>query len=209
MKNEKFEIIESNQFGRRKVIRFKQYKYIEPLKGTDWIIKNNGCAPTSLAIILATLGYDENPVSIAETMLLNEYGLLSDSYNKTINNVSVIYCLNKLIEKYIDLSYKIIKINYDNPNLIKNDVINMIKNGYMALVNVGPGKNKFCSDSHYFVITSVNNTNNEFYIANSWYEGAEQKDQTFSYEQIVEDIYIDSFDFLMIKRESNTTLKKL
>jgi len=46
----------------------------------------------------------------------------------------------------------------------------------------------------------LNKENNEFYVSNSWYDGDVQIDVTFSYEQIVKDIYRDNFDFLMIRK---------
>lgn len=98
----------------------------------------------------------------------------------------------------MDIEYKIIKINYNHPELMKQTVVNMIKEGFMAIIGVGPHPNIFAEERHYIVITSLNRDNNEFYISNSWYKGDVQIDVTFSYEQIVKDIYRDNFDFLMI-----------
>lgn len=201
MNRERYDLIEPNKYGRRTTIRFKQYEYTEPIESTNWIIKKNGCGPTSLAIILASLGYNEDPISISKKMLFNEYGFLSDGYFKGINGVSIIYCLNKLIEEKMDIEYKIMKINYENPEFMKQTIINMIKDGYMAIIGVGPHANIFANEGHYIVITSLNKENNEFYVANSWYEGDSQIDVTFSYEQIVKEIYRDNFDFLMIRKK--------
>ena len=201
LNNKKYDLIESNKYGRRKTVRFKQYEYTEPIESTNWIIKKNGCGPTSIATILASLGYNEDPISISKKMLFNEYGFLSNGYFETINGVSIIYCLNKLIEEKTDIEYKIVKINYEHPEYMQQIIINMIKNGYMAIVNVGPHPNIFSQGGHYIVITSLNNENNEFYVSNSWYEGDNQIDITFSYEQIVKEIYRDNFDFLMIRKK--------
>lgn len=201
MRNKKYEIIKSNKYGRRLTIRFKQYEYTDSIKTTNWTLKRNGCAPTSLATILASLGYHEDPISISKKMLFNKHGFLSDGYFEGINGVSIIYCLNKLIEEKMNIEYKIVKINYNHPELMKKNVINMIKDGYMALVGVGPHRNIFAREDHYVVITSLNRVNNEFYISNSWYDGDNQIDITFSYEQIVKDIYKDNFDFLMIRKK--------
>ncbi len=201
MNNKKYDIIEPNKYGRRLTMRFKQYEYTEPIESTNWVIKKNGCGPTSLATILASLGYDEDPISISKKILFNDYGFLSDGYFNGINGVSIIYCLNKLIEEKINIEYKIMKINYDHPEFMKQIIINMIKEGYMAIVNVGPHSNIFAKEGHYIVITSLNNENNEFYISNSYPEGDNQIDITFSYEEIVKEIYRENFDFLMIRKK--------
>lgn len=201
LNRKKYELIESNKYGRHVTKRFKQYEYTQPIESTNWVIKNNGCGPTSLATILASLGYNEDPISISKKMLFNEYGFLSDGYFEGINGVSIIYCLNKLIEEKMDIEYKIVKINYEHPEFMKKIIINMIKDGYMAIIGVGPHPNIFSKEGHYIVITSLNKQNNEFYISNSWYEGDNQIDITFSYEQIVKEIYRDNFDFLMIRKK--------
>lgn len=201
MRENQYETIEANEFGRRFTVRFKQYEYNKPVENSNFIIAKNGCGPTAIATVLASLGYDETPISIAKVMLFNEFGFLSDGYYKGINGVSMIYCLNKLINQYnLNIEYEIIKLNYKNPELIKDKVISMIENGYMAIVNVGPQPNIFANEGHYITITSLNKSNKEFYIANSYKEGDSQIDVTFSYEQIVKEIYKDNFDFLMIKR---------
>ena len=201
MNNKKYDLIEPNKYGRRLTMRFKQYEYTEPIESTNWVIKKNGCAPTSLATVLASLGYNEDPISISKKMLFNEYGFLSDGYFEGINGVSIIYCLNKLIEEKMDIEYKIMKVNYDYPELMKQIIIDMIKNGYMAIIGVGPQPNIFAQEGHYIVITSLNKENNEFYITNSYHEGDNQIDITFSYEKIVKEIYRDNFDFLMIRKK--------
>ena len=201
MNNKKYDLIETNKYGRRLTMRFKQYEYTEPIESTNWVINKNGCGPTSLATILASLGYNEDPISISKKMLFNEYGFLSDSYFEGINGVSIIYCLNKLIEEKMDIEYKIMKINYDHPEFMKQTIIDMIKNGYMAMIGVGPQPNIFAQEGHYIVITSLNKENNEFYISNSYHEGDNQIDITFSYEKIVKEIYRDNFDLLMIRKK--------
>ncbi|MBQ3146004.1 MAG: C39 family peptidase [Clostridia bacterium] len=204
MINNEYEIIESNELGRRFTVRFKQYEYNNEIERTNWKISKNGCGPTAIATVLASLGYNETPISISKIMLFNEFGFLSDGYYNGINGVSMIYCLNKLINKFnLDIEYEIVKINYKNPENMKEKIINMIKDGYMAIVNVGPHPNIFAQEGHYIVITSLNKNNNEFYISNSYSEGDNQIDITFSYEQIVNDIYKDNFDFLMIKKFIN------
>lgn len=203
MKNDKFEIIEPNAVGRRRTVRFKQYEYEDKIEGSNWTIQKNGCGPVSLATILASLGFLHDPISIAKIMLFNEHGFLSDGYYVGINGISILYCLNKLIEDGLDLEYRMVKINYDKPELMKEKIQNMIEDGYMAILNIGPGKNSFASEGHYIVVTSLNRETREFYVANGWYDGDEQIDKTFSYELLVNEIYKDNFDFLMIKRKNS------
>lgn len=199
MDNNYYEVIQPNDLGRRYTVRYKQYEYNEPIEQTNWKVSKNGCGPTVIATVLASLGYKETPITIAKLMLFNDYGFLSEGYYNGINGVSMIYCLNKLIKQY-DIEYEIVKINYENPEFMKDKIINMIKSGYMAIINVGPHPNIFASDGHYIVITSINKESNEFYICNSYKEGDNQIDITFSYEQIVKEIYKDNFDFLMIRK---------
>ena len=202
MENNHYEIIQHNDLGRRYTVRFKQYKYNEPIEHTNWRISKNGCGPIAIAIVLASLGYNETPITISKMMLFNEYGFLSEGYYTGINGVSILYCLNKLVKKYnFDIEYEIVKINYKKPELMKDKIIEMIKNGYMAIVNVGPHPNIFANDGHYIVITSLNKDNNEFYICNSYQEGDTHVESIFSYEQIVKEIYKDNFDFLMIRKK--------
>lgn len=202
------EIIKPNELGRRFTVRFKQYEYNEPIENTNWKISKNGCGPTAIATVLASLGYDETPISIAKIMLFNEFGFLSDGYYDGINGVSMIYCLNKLINQYkLDIEYEIVKINYENPQFMKEKVTNMIRDGYMSIVNVGPNSNKFASVSHYIVITSLNKDNKEFYISNSYREGDNQIDVTFSYEHIIKEMYKDNFDFLMIRKRNTQKIE--
>lgn len=204
MTNNEYEIIESNELGRRFTVRFKQHEYNNEIEQTNWKISKNGCGPTAIATVLASLGYKETPISISKIMLFNEFGFLSDGYYNGINGISMIYCLNKLINKFnLNIEYEIVKINYKNPENMKEKIIKMIKDGYMAIVNVGPHPNIFAQEGHYIVLTSLNKNNNEFYISNSYSEGDNQIDITFSYEQIVKDIYKDNFDFLMIKKSIN------
>lgn len=199
----KYEIIKPNKNGRRFTVRFKQYEYNEPIEETNWKISEHGCGPTSIATILASLGYDETPITISKIMLFNEYGFLSEGYYNGVKGESMIYCLNKLINEYnMDIEYEIVKINYDHPEFMKDKVVSMIENGYMAIINVGPHPNIFSNVGHYITITSLDKRNNEFYISNPDHEGDTQIDVTFSYEKLVKDIYKDNFDFLMIRKNN-------
>lgn len=202
MIKDKFEIIEPNEFGRRRIVRFKQYEYTEALENSGWVIKRNGCGPTTLATILASFGFDEDPISVAKKMLFNEFGFLSNGYFEGLNGVSILYCLNKMIKDGMELEYEIVKINYDFPNLMKEKITQLIKDGAMVMVGVGPQPNLFANEGHYIAITGVNSQTGEFYVSNCWYDGDGKNDETYSYDQIVECIYRDNFDFLMIRKKA-------
>ena len=213
----KYEIIEPNQFGRKRTIRYKQYMYGDVQGIHNWRIDNQGCGPTTIAIILSSLGYNLTPEDIAKRMLLDEYGNQIDFYNDLANNrkgtrdIGYIYLLNRLIEEQIcDINYVLIKLSYEHPELKKEQILDMIMNEYMAMVCVGPWNNNypktFSNGGHYIAITSVNSSNNEFYVANPNKLGDTQVDKTFSYDTIVSNMYTNSFDFLMIKNKK--TLKK-
>lgn len=51
-------------------IRFKQYDYhlseINNLEKRDWCIEKYGCGPTSIANVLANLGFDIDPIYVAK-----------------------------------------------------------------------------------------------------------------------------------------------
>lgn len=214
----KFDIIEPNEFGRKKTIRYKQYMFGNVEGIIDWRIDNQGCGPTTMASILSSLGYNLNPEDIARKMLLDEYGNQIDFYNDLANNrkgtrdIGYIYLLNKLIEEKIcDIKYVLVKLSYEHPDLKKEQILSMIRDEYMAMICVGPYNDAypktFSNGGHYIALTSVNSFNNEFYVANPNKLGDMQIDKTFSYETIVSNMYTNCFDFLMIK--NNKTLKKI
>ena len=76
-----YDIIEPNELGRKKTIRYKQYMY-QKVKGIDnWRIDKAGCGPTVIATILSSLGYNLTPEDIATKLLLDDYGNQLDFYN--------------------------------------------------------------------------------------------------------------------------------
>ena len=147
-------------------------------------------------------------------MLLDEYGNPIDFYtNKEtgrlgMSTVVFLYLLQELIRtKGFNLEYQLVKYSYEHPELKKEQIIEMIKQDYMALVLVGPkGKiehpKTFSNYGHYIAVTSVNNRNNEFYVANPNKTGDSQIDTTYSYETLVANMYTNTFDFLMVKNKS-------
>lgn len=220
--NEKYDIILPNEFGRKYTIRYKQYMYSD-IEGQDgipnWELQNFGCGPSSMATILSSIGYDLDPVSVAKLMLLDEHGNPIDFYtNKEtgrlgMSTLGFLYLLQELIRtKGFNLEYQLVKYSYEHPELKKEQIIEMIKHDYMALILVGPkGKiehpRTFSNYGHYIAVTSVNNLNNEFYVANPNKTGDSQIDTTYSYETLVSNMYTNTFDFLMVKNKS-LVLKK-
>ncbi len=220
--NEKYDIILPNEFGRKYAKRYKQYMYSN-VEGQDGIpnyeLQNFGCGPCSMATILSSIGYDLDPIEVAKMMLLDEGGNLIDFYTNKENGrlgtsvVGFLYLLQELIRvKRFNLEYQLVKYSYERPELKKEQVIDMIKNDYMALILVGPkGKldhpRTFSNYGHYIAVTSVNSWNNEFYVANPNKTGDNQIDTTYSYEDLVANMYTNTFDFLMVKNKS-MVLKK-
>lgn len=222
IKNEKYDIILPNDIGRKYTKRYKQYMYSD-IEGQDgipnWELQNFGCGPSAMATILSSIGYDLNPIDVAKIMLLDEYENAIDFYtNKEngrlgISTLGFLYLLQELNNtKGFNLEYQLVKYSYEHPELKKEQIIEMIKHDYMALILVGPkGKlehpRTFSNYGHYIAVTSVNNLNNEFYVANPNKIGDNQIDITFSYETLISNMYTNTFDFLMIKNKS-LTLKK-
>ena len=147
-------------------------------------------------------------------MLLDEYENPIDFYtNKEnerlgISTLGFLYLLQELNNtKGLNLEYQLVKYSYEHPELKKEQIIEMIKYDYMALILVGPkGKiehpRTFSNYGHYIAVTSVNSLNNEFYVANPNKTGDKQIDMTFSYETLISNMYTNTFDFLMIKNKS-------
>ncbi len=222
IKNEKYDIILPNDIGRKYTKRYKQYMYSD-IEGQDgipnWELQNFGCGPSAMATILSSIGYDLNPIDVAKIMLLDEYENAIDFYtNKEngrlgISTLGFLYLLQELNNtKGFNLEYQLVKYSYEHPELKKEQIIEMIKHDYMALILVGPkGKlehpRTFSNYGHYIAVTSVNHLNNEFYVANPNKIGDNQIDITFSYETLISNMYTNTFDFLMIKNKS-LTLKK-
>lgn len=217
IKNEKYDIVLPNELGRKYTKRYKQYMYSD-VEGEDgilnWELNDFGCGPTSMATILSSIGYDFDPIDVAKLMLLDEYGNLVDFFTNResgrlgMSSLGFIYLLQELVRtKKADVEYQLVKYSYEHPELKKEEVIEMIKNEYMALILVGPkGKvdhpRTFSNYGHYIAVTSVNKFNNEFYVANPNKKGDSQIDTTYSYETLVSNMYTNTFDFLMVKKKS-------
>lgn len=190
-------------------IRYKQYDYhlsgIENLEKRNWCIEKYGCGPTSIANVLVNLGFDIDPIYVAKKILLDKDGNFDDTYlrNKGINEKGLLYCLDRLIkEDNYNITYGIVKINFDNPIEQKNKIIQLFGQGHMAIIHVGPSEESpltFSKNGHYLVISDIDDNDN-FYVINSNKIGDEQVGKPFKYDEIIKNIYgrKDSFNFLFI-----------
>ena len=143
-------------------IRYKQrdfhLKEIDEFIDIDWSLEKYGCGPTSIANILVNFGFDITPIYTAKKILFDKNGDFDRTYlrNRGINDKGLIYCLDRLInEDKIKIDYKIVHIDFDNPNNQKEEVIEMIKSGYMAIIHVGPSEISplsFSKHGHYLEI---------------------------------------------------------
>lgn len=212
----KYDIILPNDMGRVYTIRYKQYMYsdVDGYDGIpDYELNNFGCGPCSMASILSSFGYDMDPIQVAKSMFLDEFGNKLDFFTNKENGrfgsttIGYIYLLQELQRKGLDINYQLVKYSYLCPELKKEQVIKMIKDGYMALVLVGPkGRDyhprTFSNYGHYIALSGVNKYNNEFYVANPNRTGDAKIDTTFSYETLVDNMYTNTYDFLMVRRRS-------
>ncbi len=192
-------------------IRYQQrdfhLKEIDEFIDIEWSLEKYGCGPTSIANILVNFGFDINPIYIAKKILFDKNGSFDRTYlrNRGINDKGLIYCLDRLInEDKIKIDYKIVHIDFDNPNNQKEEVIEMLKSGYMAIIHVGPSEISplsFSEHGHYLVISDIDENNN-FYVINSNKIGDEQLGIPFDYDTIVKNMYgrKDSFNFCFIKK---------
>lgn len=221
-KEVKYEIILPNELGRKFTKRYKQYMYSD-IEGEDgiqnWELQDFGCGPTSMATIISSLGYDIDPIEIAKTILQDNDGNPLDFYtNKNkgrlgLTTLSFIYLLQELVlSKKANLEYQLVKYSYAAPVQKKSQVTEMLASEYMALILVGPkGRinhpHTFSNYGHYIAVTSVNKTNNEFYVANPNKIGDSQIDTTYSYENLIANMYPNTFDFLMIRNKDKVLTK--
>ena len=194
-------------------IRYAQRDFclqeIDELTGLGWSLEKYGCGPTSIANILKNYGFEINPIDVAKKILLDKNGKFDETYlrNKGINYKGLIYCIERLIkEDKLDISYEIIKIDFSNPNIQKQKIIELIKQDNMAIIHVGPSKESplsFSKNGHYLVISDIDDNNN-FYVINSNKIGDEQLGVPFSYETIIKNMVgrKESFNFLFIKHKN-------
>lgn len=192
-------------------IRYKQrdfhLKEIDNLTDIDWSLEKYGCGPTSIANILKNYGFDVNPIDVAKKILFDNDGNFDNTYlrNRGINDKGLIYCIERLIkEDKFNITYDIVKIDFSNPNNQKQKVIDLMKQGNMAIIHVGPSEVSpltFSKNGHYLVISDIDSDNN-FYVINSNEIGDNQLGVPFDYETIIKNMTgrKDSFNFLFIKK---------
>lgn len=192
-------------------IRYKQrdfhLKEIDNLTDIDWSLEKYGCGPTSIANILKNYGFDVNPIDVAKKILFDNDGNFDNTYlrNRGINDKGLIYCIERLIkEDKFNITYDIVKIDFSNPNNQKQKVIDLMKQGNMAIIHVGPSEVSpltFSKNGHYLVISDIDSDNN-FYVINSNEIGDTQLGIPFDYETIIKNMTgrKDSFNFLFIEK---------
>jgi len=194
-------------------IRYRQADYtINDFKGElgEWDIPRRGCGPTSIAIILSNYGIKKDPVDVTKRIIINKDGNFDNTYlsSKGVKPEGLIYCLDRFInEDNLNIDYEIVNINFKNPLEQKQNIINKIKNGNMAIIHVGPKngyndyKGTFSSYGHFLVLSDVDEDNN-FFVINPNKIGDKQIGVPFSYECLIREIYgrKESFNFLFIKR---------
>lgn len=194
-------------------IRYKQRDFhlrdIDKLE-LDWSLEKYGCGPTSIANILVNYGYNINPIDVAKKILFDKNNNFDKTYlrNRGINDKGLVYCLDRLInEENLKINYEIVKIDFSNPEIQKNKIIELIRNGNMAIIHVGPSEHSlltFSNNGHYLVISDVDKDNN-LYVINSNKIGDSQLGIPFDYDIIIKNMIgrKDSFNFLFIKNYSN------
>lgn len=192
-------------------MRYKQRDFhlqeIDQMTDLDWSLERYGCGPTSIANILKNYGFEVNPVDIAKKILFDKNGDFDTTYlrNRGINDKGLIYCLERLIkEDKFYISYEIVKIDFTNPNSQKQTIIDLMKQGNMAIIHVGPSEISpltFSKNGHYLVISDIDKNNN-FYVINSNKIGDHQLGIPFDYDTIIRNMTgrKDSFNFLFIKK---------
>lgn len=201
--------MEENSMNQKR-IRYRQEDYI--LEGYDqelngWTIARFGCGPTSVATILANFGYCINPVDVTKKIIINENLEFDKTYLKErgIRNEGLIHALDRFIkEEDVSITYKIIKIDFAHSNTKKDEIIQMLKEGYMAIIHVGPSEISpytFSKSGHYLVISDVDEKEG-FYVLNPNKIGDTQIGIPYDYETIIKNMYgrKDSFNFLLIKK---------
>ena len=189
-------------------IRYKQRDF--HLQELDWSLEKYGCGPTSIANILRNYGFKVNPIDIAKKILFDKNGNFDKTYlrNRGINDKGLIYCIERLIkEDKFNISYEIVKIDFLNVNSQKEKIIDLVKQGNMAIIHVGPSEVSpltFSKNGHYLVISDIDEDNN-FYVINSNKIGDNQLGIPFDYDTIIKNMIgrKDSFNFLFIKKLSN------
>lgn len=93
---------------------------------------------------------------------------------------------------------------FSKPNTKKSKIIDLVKQGNMAIIHVDPSEISlltFSKNGHYLVISDVDENDN-FYVINSNTIGDKQLGVPFDYDIIIKNMTgrKDSFNFLFIKK---------
>lgn len=106
--------------------------------------------------------------------------------------------------KVFSSTFETVKIDFSTPNSQKGKIINLVKQGNMAIIHVGPSEISpltFSENGHYLVISDLDQNDN-FYVINSNKIGDKRLGVPFDYDIIVKNMIgrKDSFNFLFIKK---------
>lgn len=188
-------------------IRFRQLDFeLDEFRDelADWSIAKRGCGPTSVAIVLANYGYNVTPIDIARIILTDENGKFTNRFISIggICNDGILYVLDK-----IKVQYEIIKINFNNPTSEKNKILENLKKGNMAIIQVGPEEGDinfqgtFSKNGHYLVVSDIDENEN-LYVINPNATGDNQIAVPFTYNDIIREMYgrRDRINFLFVKK---------
>lgn len=189
-------------------IRFRQLDFeLNEFKNElkDWSIAKRGCGPTSVAIVLANYGYNVNPIDITRIILTDENGKFTNRFVTIggICNNGILYALDKM-----KMHYEIIKIDFSNPIAQRTKVVENLKKGNMAIIQVGPEdgdmnfQGTFSKNGHYLVVSDVDENEN-LYVINPNAIGDNQIAVPFTYNEIVREMYgrRNKLNFLFIKKK--------
>jgi hypothetical protein len=190
-------------------IRFRQLDFkLDEFKDEllDWSIEKRGCGPTSVAIVLANYGYNINPIDVAKIILTDDNDNFTNRFISKggISNDGILYALNKM-----GVEYEIIKIDFNNPESQKRNIIDNLKKGNMAIIQVGPEigdksfQGTFSKKGHYLVVSDIDKEE-KLYVINPNAIGDNQIGVPFIYEDIVREMYgrRDRINFLFIKKHN-------
>lgn len=207
--NMKVQIIPENKDGRRKSVRFVQRYWGTLPEKPEFDFEHQGCGPCAVASILATFGYDVSPYDVANLIMFDNNGNTSEFWSgKGFFAPGVKLGVEKLIKdpKY-DLKIKDIAIDWNDQYALKDHITQLIKDGWMGIINVGKENDSprtfHNGRGHYLVVSGVSKSG-EFYVINPNEIGDDQIDKTFTFEIIVDNICgrKSVINFLMIRRKA-------
>ena len=171
----------------------------------EWSIAKKGCGPTSVAIVLANYGYNVTPIDITRIILTDESGKFTNRFISVggICNDGILYALDKM-----KVQYEIVKIDFNNPISQRSRIIENLKKGEMAIIQVGHEEGDtnfqgtFSKNGHYLVVSDID-ANENLYVINPNVIGDNQIGVPFTYDDIVREMYgrRDRINFLFIKKK--------